>query len=255
MSETRPAPATLDVDQHSLPRSVALHLLPGLATATVFYAAAPAVVGAGYPAIAAGVLAAAVGVVGAELGWLLHQARRRTGRWSLTGVLPYRPSSFTWRKAALVLGLLAWAVLGSMLVADLKPVITDTLFPWMPDWAITPLPAGVADTSTGTALVVTAVGYLLVLVVAGPLVEELYFRGYLLPRLARFGAWAPAINVALFAGYHLWKPWDVVTLLVVLLPMGYAVWWTRDIRIGIAVHIGLNGLGFLLNAAPTLLAG
>jgi hypothetical protein len=42
---------------------------------------------------------------------------------------------------------------------------------------------------------------------------------------------------------------------VTLLPMGYAVWRTRDIRIGIATHIGINGgLGFLLNVLPRLLA-
>ncbi len=63
------------------------------------------------------------------------------------------------------------------------------------------------------------------------------------------------INVGLFSLYHLWKPWDAVALIVQLLPTGYAVWRTRDIRIGISVHIGLNGLGFLLNAAPRLLAG
>jgi len=44
-------------------------------------------------------------------------------------------------------------------------------------------------------------------VILGPLVEELYFRGYLLPRLHRFGIWAPLINISLFAAYHLWKPW------------------------------------------------
>ena len=52
-----------------------------------------------------------------------------------------------------------------------------------------------------------------------------------------------------------WKPWDVLSLIVILLPMGYAVWRTRDIRIGIAVHIGLSGTGFLTNSLPTLLVG
>ncbi|QJY49036.1 CPBP family intramembrane glutamic endopeptidase [Pseudonocardia broussonetiae] len=244
------------VDQHTIARSLALHLLPGIATATLFFALAPVVIGAGYPAIAAGVLAAAVAVVAAELGWLLREAHRRTGRWSLTSVLPYRPGPFTWRKALLVLGLLAWGLLGApMLVGDLKPLLIETVFARVPGWAINPLPADIADTATGTAMVLTAVGYALILVVLGPLVEELYFRGYLLPRLARFAGWAPLLNVSLFAVYHLWKPWDVVTVATVLLPTVYAVWWTRDIRIGIAVHVGLNGLGFLLNVAPTLLAG
>jgi len=43
--------------------------------------------------------------------------------------------------------------------------------------------------------------------------------------------------------------------IVLLLPMGYALWRTRDIRIGIVVHVALTGLGFATNAAPALLAG
>jgi hypothetical protein len=43
--------------------------------------------------------------------------------------------------------------------------------------------------------------------------------------------------------------------IVLLLPMGYAVWRTRDIRIGVAMHTALNGLGFAMNSASTLLAG
>ena len=101
----------------------------------------------------------------------------------------------------------------------------------------------------------TGVVLLVFNVILGPLVEELYFRGYLLPRLHRFGIWAPLINISLFATYHFHKPWDLLTLIVILLPMGYAVWRTRDIRIGIAVHIGLSGTGFLTNSLPTLLTG
>jgi membrane protease YdiL (CAAX protease family) len=101
--------------------------------------------------------------------------------------------------------------------------------------------------------VITAVGYLLILVVLAPLVEELYFRGYLLPRIGRFGAWAALINVSLFGFYHLWKPWDSINLILILAPMVYAVWRTKDIRIGIAVHIMLNSLAWVLNVAPTLL--
>jgi uncharacterized protein len=253
---TREHPArTTITDQHTLPRSLGMHLLPGVLTAAIFYGAAPLVMAAGYPAIAAGVLAGALGVTGFELAWLLREAHRRTGRRSLSAVLPYRPGPFTRRRAALVVGLLVWAVLASMLTADARTALRVALFWWMPGWAVAPLPADVADTATTSVLVLTAVGYVLVLVVVAPIVEELYFRGYLLPRLARLGVLAPLVNVVLFALYHLWKPWDALTLVVVLAPMVYVVWHTRDIRIGIAVHVGLNGLGFVLNVAPVLLPG
>ncbi|MFD1537220.1 CPBP family glutamic-type intramembrane protease [Nonomuraea guangzhouensis] len=31
---------------------------------------------------------------------------------------------------------------------------------------------------------------------AFPIIEELYFRGFLLPRLSRLGRWAPVVNAA-----------------------------------------------------------
>jgi membrane protease YdiL (CAAX protease family) len=168
-------------------------------------------------------------------------------------VLPFKPGPFTWRKGVLVVGLfiLAFAVSLFSISGSLK----DEFFHWMPDWALNPLPASFADTGSSTAHVATAVGYLVILVILGPLVEELYFRGYLLPRLGRFGAWAPLINVSLFACYHLWKPWDAFMLILILAPTMYAVWRLKDIRISIAVHIALNATGWAMNVAPTLLLG
>lgn len=250
---TRRGGTTGAVEEHSVRRAVALHLLPGVVTAAMFYLLAPAVVAAGYPPIAAGVVGAAVGVVGGELGWLLYQAHRRSGRWSLSAVLPYRPGPWTWRKTLLVPVLVAWALPAGMITGSLKTMVQGAAFGWMPAWALNPLPADIATTASGTARLVTGVGFLVILVILGPLVEELYFRGYLLPRLERFGAWAPLLNISLFAAYHLWKPWDVLSVTLTLLPMGYAVWRTRDIRIGIATHIAINGLfGFLLSAVPKL---
>jgi uncharacterized protein len=250
-----PQSGDVPLEQHSLPRAVTLHLLPGILIAAIFYGTAPLIMRAGFPAIGAGMLAAAVGILGLELGWLLFQARRQTGRFALSAVLPYRPGRFTWRKALLAFGLWFFGLAVSFGLAGLKPAVLETVFPWMPGWAVNPLPRDVAATSTATVLLVTGIGLLLINVILGPLTEELYFRGYLLPRLARFGAWAPLINITLFSLYHFWTPWDVLTRIVMLLPMGYAVWRTRDIRIGIAVHIGFNGTGFLTNSLPTLLAG
>ena len=244
----RSAPGVADVEQHPLPTSVALHLLPGILTAAVFYAVAPATIRAGYPAIAGAVLAGLV-LVTAELGWLLREAHRRTGSWAITAVMPFRPGPFSWRKVLLIVGLLAWGFAVSVL--GIGGSIKDSFFSWMPAWALDPLSAG-AEQSGSAAKVVTAVGYAVFLVILGPLVEELYFRGYLLPRIGRYGAWAALINVSLFALYHLWKPWDAINLIIILGPMVYAVWRLKDVRIGIAVHIALNSLA-LLNVLPRLL--
>ena len=231
-------PADADrVDQHTVRRSVVLHLLPGFANIVIFYAAAPLVMMGGYPPIAAALIGGAVAVVAGQLGWLLYEAHRRTGRWSLSGALPYRPGRFTWRKSALVLALYVWAFAVAIPLGGMKPLIVETFFSWLPRWQISPLPADISTTATGTVLLVTGIGLFLMNATLAPLVEELYFRGYLLPRLERFRAWAPLINISLFSLYHFWSPWDLLTRIIVLLPMGYVVWRTRDIRIAIAVHI------------------
>ena len=123
----------------------------------------------------------------------------------------------------------------------------------MPSWAVTPMPTNIGDTASQVVLVTTAAGLLLFNGIIGPLGEERYFRGYLLPRLSRLGAWAPLINVALFSLYHFWTPWDLVSRIVVLLPMPYSTWRARDVKIAIAAHVGINTLSFFLSSAAILL--
>jgi membrane protease YdiL (CAAX protease family) len=239
-------------EQHSVTRTLVLHLVPGALTAATFYLAGPLVVRAGYPGIVAAIFAAGIVLVSVELGWLLREAHRRTGSWTITAVMPFRPPRFTWWKALIILGLFGWGLLVSAF--SIGGSIKDEFFTWLPDWALDPLPATFAETGSSTAQAATAIGYLLFLVLLAPLVEELYFRGYLLPRLSRFGSWAPLINATLFATYHLWKPWDLLTLSVIFAPIAYAVWRLRDVRISIGVHVALNGFGWAINVAPTLLS-
>jgi membrane protease YdiL (CAAX protease family) len=79
----------------------------------------------------------------------------------------------------------------------------------------------------------------------GGVVEELYYRGYLLPRMSNLGAWAPVVNVVLWAALiHLGQPWDVPAFIIAFLPLAYVMWWKQNVYIGIAAHT----LGNLLNA-------
>ena len=73
--------------------------------------------------------------------------------------------------------------------------------------------------------------------VAGPILEEVYFRGYLLPRISRFGAWAPLINTVLFSIYHFFTPWQNIGRIIGLLPMIYATWWKRSIYVSMGAHV------------------
>jgi len=56
----------------------------------------------------------------------------------------------------------------------------------------------------------------------GPLVEELYFRGFLLPRMKMFGKLAPLVNVILFSVYHFFTPWETITRILAITPLAYS---------------------------------
>jgi len=77
----------------------------------------------------------------------------------------------------------------------------------------------------------------------GPIVEEIYFRGFLLPRMGIFGKFAPLINIIIFSIYHFFSPWQNITRIIGFTPTAYSVWINKDIKIGMIVHCLLNVLG------------
>jgi membrane protease YdiL (CAAX protease family) len=81
--------------------------------------------------------------------------------------------------------------------------------------------------------------------ILGPAIEELYFRGYLLPRISRLKGWAPLINAFFFAAYHFWSPWEVVTRTIAVFPVAYTAYKKKNIYIGMFSHIALNILSSL----------
>lgn len=74
----------------------------------------------------------------------------------------------------------------------------------------------------------------------GPFVEELYFRGFLLPRMERLGKLAPVVNTVLFSLYHFFTPWENITRILAILPFVSVVYYKKNIRIGMVVHLSLN---------------
>ena len=98
-------------------------------------------------------------------------------------------------------------MLVSVSLSWLDALMFEAFFSWVPERFV--IEQGLGSYPTGyprSALIFTL---LLGLVLSGgvaPVVEEMYFRGCLLPRLSRLGRWAPVLNVTLFALYHLWTP-------------------------------------------------
>lgn len=78
---------------------------------------------------------------------------------------------------------------------------------------------GAGEGLSGMAIVLGFVFALTFNGVVGPVVEELYFRGHLLPRIDRYGRWAPVLNTVLFSLYHFWTPWQNPAHILGILPM------------------------------------
>lgn len=220
-------------EQHSLTRTLVLHLLPGVLMVAFYVLAAPLVRGLGFPSLMAIYLAILFVLIPFELGYPLYRARRNGS--SLGSEVPYREPVPKGQFVALVLGLLAWSSIFYVLVyPPLDLFFIENVFAWLPDSFF--LVEDFARYSTA-ALVITWVLGMVVNAIAGPVVEEVYFRGYLLPRISRFGAWAPLINTVLFSVYHFFTPWQNVGRIVGLLPMVYAAWWKRSIYVSMGAHV------------------
>jgi membrane protease YdiL (CAAX protease family) len=229
---TRPAGSDTP-EQHSIGRSVVLHLLPGALITLFFALTAPVARGLGFPSLLAIFLAIPFVLIPFELGYLLREARRCNGRISLEGVVVYREPIPLWQFVLLVIGLFLWSGVAFGLIGLLDPLLVEALFRWLPDWFF--LNEDLSAYPRPVLLGIWALG-LVGNGIAAPVVEELYFRGHLLPRISRFGGWAPLINTVLFSLYHFFTPWQLLGRILALLPMVYAVWWRRNIYIGIAVH-------------------
>lgn len=232
-------------EQHSLPLSVLLHLLPGALATIVFVATVGPLESAGYPPLAGLLLAIAAVIIPFELGLLLWLGWRRRGRPTLDGVVLYREPLPMRTGLWLVPLVFVLSFLGFGLLAVLEPPIRDGLFAWLPGWFLAPIDFDAIGTFESGAWVVVLAAYLVLNAFAGPIVEELYFRGYLLPRIDRYARWAPLINTVLFSLYHFWSPWQFITRMGGVAPFAYAVWWKRNIYIGIVVHVLLNLLSVL----------
>ena len=238
-----------DVEQHSLGRSVALHLFPGVLIVLFFSLAAPVVRDLGLPSLLAIYLAIPLVLIPCELGYLLREGRRRNGRLSLAGVVRYRDPLPAWPFALATLGLFLWSGVALVFYALMDRPIIDALFRWLPAWFF--LNDDLSAYSRPALLGTWALGFA-VNAIAGPVVEELYFRGYLLPRIARLGGWAPLLNTVLFSLYHFFTPWQNPGRILSLLPVVYVVWWKRNIYLGMAVHCLGNIVAMLILLAAIL---
>lgn len=239
---TLPKSSRVEIEEHSPTETVFLHLIPGVVVTLVFTILARFTSGQGLPAALALLLTWAVAGIPIELFILFYLGKQLNGRLSLEGIVLNRePISFR-QYAWLVPLLLVWTAAWSTILLPLNESIRQALFGWWPGWL------NLSDFASNLDKYPNSVLWTIVLLsaamnIAVPIVEEFYFRGYLLPRIPAKRLLAPLIGVLLFSLYHVWLPWENPARIIALLPVVYAVQWKRNIHISIFVHVLLNSLG------------
>jgi membrane protease YdiL (CAAX protease family) len=232
-----------------------LHLFPGLAMATFVVLTAPLFAAWGMDPLFALFIGIGVVIAPLELGYLSLHARRTTGSWSPLAVVDYR-AKLPLRRVLLLGGGLAGVML-VFVVAQLMFLdrLIAPLFSWMPDaiFQMSVIEQG-GDPLVGGALVALLAAGFVFNGVVGPVTEELYFRGHLLPRIDRFGRGAPVLNTALFTLYHFHTPWRYPVILLGYLPIAWTSWRRRSFWVGLAAHMVINNV-FVLMMLAAYLAG
>lgn len=228
---------------HSFLLSVSLHLLPGLIVVAIYLILAPILNHQGYPSILALALAAFFGIVPLQLGHLFIKGYQLNGKLSLRGIIiPTQSMPILKFAGWLLASLVILIVIGGISFA-VESNIKSMFFGWLPTWYF-------YDSNFQSypkeVLLITAWARLAIDGVVLPISEELYFRGYLFPRLPENLKSKWMVGALLFAVYHFWQPWNYASLFLISLVLIAPVVKFNNVYLSVAIHVLANIIGTIL---------
>jgi len=216
------------------------HFYLGVLFTLIYVTIGPKIIGYHLPGVAVLLLVEAI-MVPLIMLHLFWSAKKIMGRFSLKAIIPFRNKLSTkkfllWWGGGIFICLLVYVPL-----YPLGLYLRESVFGWLPEWYFNP--------TYGTDDVKTIANFFLIGVfldgLLAPAAEELFFRGYLLPRMAYLKGWAPVLNGAFFGLYHFWQPHNWIASIILGIVFSFAVWKTKNVYVGIAIHCTLNILGAL----------
>ena len=224
---------------------VVLHVLPGALQMSAFAVLTRPMLAAGAPRSLPFLAAVVVAGLPCMLAVLLR-ARRREESAGTTGrqLIGNRAPMALWQYGALYIPLFALAYGLLLATAPVNRLLAEKVFFWLPDYLQPqwqpPVPPARALVLLGLVLQVVIDGVL------APVMEEVYFRGYLLPRMGYLSGWAPAVNALLFAVQHFWQPYNWGLIFLLSASLTYVVWWKRNLYIAMLLHGSANTIGAVI---------
>ena len=230
--------------QITLLRAAKLQLAPALASLPVFAVLAWWLNTQGIPNIFA--LLLTVVFVETPISWaimLRHVRRENDNAFSFAKAFPWMKKNPWWLYLFVGIPLIIFSAgMVAVVTPAIDSILVPALFAWVPDWFLM-IPDPEIFSSLPRLLVLTLWASMLFgMVLIGGFTQEIYARGFLLPRIAHLGAVAPLYNALLFAVLHLIAPWSWISFFVMTLPWAYLVWWRRSTKIGLFIHIGMLAL-------------
>jgi uncharacterized protein len=232
----------ISMKQLSKINAVLYHIYPGVIITFGFIALAPISIQNGFPPQFGMLLAIVLLALPVLFGHLLF-AKKKENQTKITDLNGYKNRLSTGRLVLYSSGLVLLAFIIWGLTQPLNKAITEKFLNWLPNWYTVQDFKGYSITKIKITLALN----LLLNGLLAPYIEELYFRGYLLPRMNVFGKAAAIISAILFSLYHFWQPYIYLTLILALFPMIFAVWKTKDLRLATLTHCLLNFIGAILS--------
>jgi uncharacterized protein len=159
---------------------------------------------------------------------------------SLKGLILFQEKMKLKQYLIIIPSLILWQLVIGGLFTQINSTIISRFFSYLPDWFWWIKQFEHLQSLSLPVLIVLFLILLLGNAFMGPIIEEIYFRGYLLPRMSRHGKLAPLLNVLLFSIYHFFSPEQNLARLFILTPVVYAVWLKKNIRISIITHCIIN---------------
>ncbi|HAX03814.1 MAG: hypothetical protein A2Y45_08155 [Tenericutes bacterium GWC2_34_14] len=225
-------------EYHSFLKSLLYHLVPGIPIVTFYLLVAPLLLQKGLPAAFTLSIAVPIVLIPTQLLILYFHGYKKNHKLSIRGVLFYQDKAHIKDYVIYGLFIAIWsAIVFALLQKPIALFIKEHVVAFLPDWMLNDAFEGSRPILITTIILIMIFGSIL-----GPVVEEFYFRGFLLPRIKGSDTKKVIVNSFLFALYHFWSPWDFIVRSIAVLPVAYTAVKKRNIYIGMCAHSLLNVL-------------
>ena len=219
-------------------KTIFLHLFPGIVNLSVMLLLLRLTEYLGSFSLAIPYFMVVISIVPLQMGYLFYIAKKTKGTYKITKIIPYQNNSKFVEYLIFIVIISSWAILVSRTFESFEIIIRDRIFAFVPN--IIALRNIDLTLFSKNELLFTAIFGIFANGLLAPITEELYFRGYLLPRINLSLKWAVLLNASLFSLYHFFSPWLFFSRLFMMMPIYYWTVKRKNIRFALSAHLIAN---------------